>query len=112
MDIRSEFGEEANTSTTQTLAKPRESTLTRALIKPGLVEALAAAYAALIKRQRTASSAFVRWSSGHTRSHEFAWMDAGHEDLMTCGSEVRIGPESPIYDAINKMMATAQMNPY
>lgn len=81
-------------------------------MKPGLVEALATAYAALIKRQRTASSAFVRWSSAHSRAHEFAWMEAGHEELMTAGRDIKVGPGSSIHDAINKMMATAQLNPY
>jgi hypothetical protein len=81
-------------------------------MKPGLVEALATAYAVLMKRQRTASSAFVRWSSAHARAHEFAWMEAGREELMTSGCEIKVGPGSSIHDAINKMMATAQLNPY
>ena len=81
-------------------------------MKPGLVEALATAYVALIKRQRTASSAFVRWSSAHARAHEYAWMEAGREELMTSGREIKVGPGSSIHDAINKMMATAQLNPY
>lgn len=84
----------------------------RAVIKPGLVEALATAYAALIKRQRTASSAFVRWTSAHARAHEFAWMEPGPEPLMTSGRDIRVSPGSPIHDAINKMMATAELNPY
>jgi AAA domain-containing protein len=81
-------------------------------MKPGLVEALATAYAALVKRQRTASSAFVRWSSAHRRAHEFAWMEPGREELISGGREIKIGPGSPIHDAINKMMATAELNPY
>lgn len=81
-------------------------------IKPGLVEALATAYAALIKRQRTASSAFVRWSTANRRAHEFAWMEVGRETLMTSGRELRIGPNSVIHDQLNKMMATIELNPY
>jgi len=81
-------------------------------MKPGLVEALATAYAALIKRQRTASSAFVRWSSAHARAHEFAWTEAGRKELMTSGCEIKVGPGTSIHDAINKMMATAELNPY
>ena len=61
-------------------------------MKPGLVEALATAYAALIRRQRTASSAFVRWSSAHARAHEFAWMEPGREELMTSGCDIQVGP--------------------
>jgi hypothetical protein len=82
------------------------------MMKPGLIEALATAYAALIKRQRTASSAFVRWSSAHARAHEFAWMEPGREEVMTSGRDIKVGPESSVHDAINKMMATAQLNPY
>jgi very-short-patch-repair endonuclease/phosphate starvation-inducible protein PhoH len=81
-------------------------------IKPGLVEALATAYAALVKRQRTASSAFVRWSTANRRAHEFAWMEPGRETLMTSGRELRIGPGSAIHDQLNKMMATIELNPY
>ena len=94
------------------MTHPHAASPTRAVMKPGLVEALATAYAALIKRQRTASSAFVRWSSAHARAHEFAWMEAGREELMTSGRDIKIGPGSSIHDAINKMLATAQLNPY
>jgi len=81
-------------------------------IKAGLVEALATAYATLIKRQRTASAAFVRWSSPHSRAHEFAWLEPGRESLMSVGSDLTIPPSSAIHDSINKMMATLQLNPY
>ena len=81
-------------------------------IKPGLVEALATTYAALIKRQRTASSAFVRWSTANRRAHEFAWMEVGRESLMTGGRELQILPDSPIHDQLNKMMAAIELNPY
>src|SRR4051812_13592275 len=81
-------------------------------IKPGLVEALASAYATLIKRQRTASAAFVRWASPHSRAHEFAWLDAGRETLLSGGRSLRIEANSVGYEAINKMMATIALNPY
>lgn len=81
-------------------------------IKPGLVEALATTYAALIKRQRTASSAFVRWSTANRRAHEFAWIEGGRESLMTGGRELQIRPDSPIHDQLNKMMAAIELNPY
>jgi len=81
-------------------------------IKPGLVEALATTYAALIKRQRTASSAFVRWSTANRRAHEFAWIEIGRETLMTGARELQILPASPIHDQLNKMMATIELNPY
>ena len=81
-------------------------------VKPGLVEALATAYGALIKRQRSASAAFVRWSTANRRAHEFAWIEAGRELLMSSGRELRIAPASPIHDSLNKMMATIELNPY
>lgn len=81
-------------------------------IKPGLVEALATAYSALIKRQRTASSAFVRWSTANRRAHEFAWLEAGRETLMSGGRELRVSPGEPIHDQVSKMMATIELNPY
>jgi hypothetical protein len=81
-------------------------------IKPGLVEALATTYAALIKRQRTASSAFVRWSTANRRAHEFAWIEGGRESLMTGGRELQIRSDSPIHDQLNKMMAAIELNPY
>jgi len=82
------------------------------IIQPGLVEALTIAYATLVKRQRTASSAFVRWSTSHQRAHEFAWLQSGNEILMTNGKEIRVPPSSAIYDSIQKMMATIELNPY
>jgi very-short-patch-repair endonuclease len=81
-------------------------------IRSGLVEALATAYSTLIKRQRTASSAFVTWSSHHTRSHEFAWIEPGREKLMTSGGDLTIEPGSAVHDSVNKMMATIALNPY
>jgi very-short-patch-repair endonuclease len=81
-------------------------------IKSGLVEALATAYAALIKRQQAASSAFVRWSTANRRAHEFAWIGSGRETLMTGGRELRIDPDNPIHEQLNKMMATIELNPY
>ncbi len=87
-------------------SRPRPKT------EAGLVEALTAVYSALIKRQRTASAAFVRWSSPHRRAHEFAWLDKGEEVLIRARREVRITSSSPIYDSINKMMATIELNPY
>jgi very-short-patch-repair endonuclease/DNA polymerase III delta prime subunit len=81
-------------------------------MKPGLVEALATAYSALIKRQRTASSAFVRWSTANRRSHEFAWLGPGRETLVTSGGELRVVAGDPIHDQLNKMMTTIELNPY
>ena len=81
-------------------------------LQPGLVEALTAAYAALLKRQRTASAAYVRWTPAHSRAHEFAWFEAGDELLLTRGGDIIIDHESPVHSSIQKMMATMELNPY
>ncbi len=81
-------------------------------LKEGLVEALTSAYAALLKRQRTASAAYVRWTAAHARSHEFAWLGTGPELLLFGNGKLRIEPTSPIYSSIQKMKATIELNPY
>lgn len=81
-------------------------------IEPGLVEALTAAYATLIKRQRTASAAFVRWTAPHRRAHEFCWLENIPEVLMSSGKEIRVSSHDPTYDSVRKMMATIELNPY
>jgi len=81
-------------------------------LQPGLVEALTAAYATLLKRQRTASAAYVRWTAAHSRAHEFAWFEGGNETLLTKGGTVVIEQESPVHSSIQKMMATMELNPY
>src|SRR5437773_7791968 len=81
-------------------------------LQHGLVEALTSAYADLIKRQRTASAAFVRWTSAHARAHEFCWIEEQPETLMFTGKDVRVGPKDPAYNSVRKMMATIELNPY
>ena len=81
-------------------------------IEPGLVEALTAAYAELIKRQRTASAAFVRWTAQHRRAHEFCWLENRPEVVMSSAKEVRVTSQDPLYESIQKMMATIELNPY
>src|SRR5438874_3846526 len=80
-------------------------------IHPDLVQALTAAYADLIKRQRTASAAFVRWTSSHARAHEFCWIE-GHESVMLSAKDLRITPNDPAYQSVRKMMSTIELNPY
>ena len=84
----------------------------RPQIEPGLVEALTAAYAELIKRQRTASAAFVRWTAPHRRAHEFCWLENIPEVLISSAKEVRVSSQDPTYDSVRKMMATIELNPY
>ena len=92
--------------------KPEPDSLDQPAIEAGLVEALTSAYAELIKRQRTASAAFVRWASPHARAHEFCWIEDHAEVLMSSAKEIRIGPSDPIYGPLRKMMATLELNPY
>jgi very-short-patch-repair endonuclease len=66
-------------------------------LQPGLVEALTAAYATLLKRQRTASAAYVRWTTAHSRAHEFAWFEGGNETLLTKGGNVVVEQESLVH---------------
>src|SRR6202521_6072024 len=73
---------------------------------------MTSAFATLIKRQRNASAAFVRWTSAHKRAHEFAWMEPGKEALMFAGRDIRVGPVSTEHESLNKMMATIALNPY
>lgn len=94
------------------IASPVDGTADVPDLKPGLVEALATAYAELIKRQRTASAAFVRWSTANRRAHEFAWLASGREPLMSGGGEFRVRADSPIHSQLNAMMATIELNPY
>lgn len=81
-------------------------------LKEGLVEALTSAYAALLKRQRTASAAYVRWAIAHSRAHEFAWLGPGPESLLLGTGKLKIEPSSPIYSSIQKMKATIELNHY
>ena len=78
----------------------------------GLVEALTGAYAALLKTQRTASSAYVRWTTANKRSHEFSWLEAGNETLLTGNGSLAIPSDSGIHASVQKMMATLKLNPY
>ena len=72
-------------------------------LQTGLVEALIGAYAALLKTQRTASSAYVRWTTANTRSHEFPWLESGKETLLMGDGRLRIGTESGIHASVQKI---------
>jgi very-short-patch-repair endonuclease len=87
-------------------------TSSQAAIPSGLVEALMSAYAELVRRQRTASAAFVRWTAPHARAHEFCWIENGAEILISSAKEVRIRSKDAIFDSVRKMMATIELNPY
>lgn len=74
------------------------------------VRALTSTYAAFLKRQRTASAAFVRWTSPGKRSHEFSWI-FGTERLLS-GKELKLSTSDEAYAALAKMHTTISLNPY
>ena len=62
----------------------------------GLVSHLCNAYAHLLRRQRTASSAFVNWGDQTRRGHEFVWLGGvfQQEVLMKDGRPLRVSVQS------------------
>lgn len=84
------------------------------VIPPALLGGLCKAYAELLRRQRTASSAFVRWSKITSRSHEFVWLgsDFSQEQLMQAGKPMQVSRESPLFESVQRMHGTARLNPY
>ena len=88
---------------------PRRSLPT---IPPGLVQSLTDVYAALLKRQRTAASAFIRWSLPTKHSQEFTWLKEATETLFSTGKPIAIRKTHPNYDQLQRIMATHALNPY
>ena len=78
-----------------------------------LLHGAAKAYAELLQRQRATSSAFLSWQDSK-RSHEFLWIGRSgeQETLMRDGSALRVMRNSPLFDSVQKMHATAELNPY
>ncbi len=79
-----------------------------------LLSHLCQAYANLLRRQRTASSAFVNWQDQTRRGHEFLWLGGAfdREILIREGRTIRVPRDSFIFDPIQKMHATGELNPY
>jgi very-short-patch-repair endonuclease/muconolactone delta-isomerase len=73
--------------------------------------ALCTAYTDLLRRQRSAASAFVRWSRSR-RAHEFCWFEKRPEVLITTGKTVSVAPSDAEYDSVAKMKSTLELNPY
>ena len=80
----------------------------------GLLSHLCQSYAQLLGRQRTASSPFVNWQDQTRRVHEFVWLGGtfDHEVLMLDGRAIRIPRDSSVFDSVQKMHATGELNPY
>lgn len=71
------------------------------------------AYAELLRRQRAASTALVRWSRRTSRAYDFAWLESGTEEkLMRNGSDLYIDQRSTPFPAVQRMYATARLNPH
>jgi very-short-patch-repair endonuclease len=83
-------------------------------LKDGLVSALARVYADVLRRQGRTTTPFVRWSKVTNRAHEFAWLgDVERREVLLHSREpLRVRPNSPLFDAVQKMHATATLNPY
>ena len=79
-----------------------------------LISHLCQAYAHLLRRQRTASSAFVNWRDQTRRGHEFIWLGGAFakEILIREGRAIRVPGGSLISGSIRKMHATGELNPY
>ena len=82
------------------------------MIPPGLVPALCRAYADLLRRQRTASAAFVRWNEPGRRAHEFAWVGPGMEAVLTGGRDLRVTRDEPLHAELARLRASVELNPY
>lgn len=79
-----------------------------------LLPALTGVYGEVLRRQGRTTTPFVRWSRVTGRSHEFAWLGGveTREALMHGRGPLRIRRDSPLFDAVQKMHATAALNPY
>lgn len=71
-----------------------------------LIRSVAKAYADLLRRQRSASAAFVTWQKDTKRSHEFLWVGGScdRETLMRDGREIRVTRTSLLFDGVRKCM--------
>jgi hypothetical protein len=94
------------------MAPNQQQIVPGSLLESGLIRALTSAYADLLQRQRSAAAAFVTWTTPHSRSHEFAWLEGVPETLMLHGQAFRVLPTDPVFPSLHKMLATIELNPY
>jgi len=80
----------------------------------GLLPAVTRVYAQVLRHQGRTTTQFVRWSKLTGRSHEFTWLGGTEKrELLLHGlGPLRVPRRSPLFDAIQKMHATAVLNPY
>ncbi len=83
-------------------------------LKDGLLAALARVYGDILRRQGRTTTPFVRWSKVTKRAHEFTWLGGveTREVLLHGRGPLRIRRNSPLFEVVQKMHATATLNPY
>ena len=83
-------------------------------LDPDMRTALCRTYADLLRRQRTATTPFARWTHATRREHEFVWLGGAlpKDPVMSGSRALSVGPPYPLYEALHKMYGTASLNPY
>lgn len=83
-------------------------------LKDGLLPALAKVYGDVLRRQGRTTTPFVRGSQVTGRAHEFTWLGGveTQEVLLHGRGQLRVRRDNPLFDAVQKMHATATLNPY
>src|SRR5579863_10034922 len=83
-------------------------------LDPEMTAALCRTYADLLRRQRTGSTQFAKWTRATRREHEFVWLGGAlrKEQLMSGAKTLSVAPSDPLYDSLHKMYGTATLNPY
>ncbi|MBI4321618.1 MAG: ATP-binding protein [Chloroflexi bacterium] len=80
----------------------------------GLLPALTRVYGEVLRRQGRTTTPFVRWSEVTGRGHEFAWLGGieTREVLLHARGRLQVRRDSALFDTVQKMHATATLNPY
>ena len=83
-------------------------------LREGLLRALSHVYGDVLRRQGRTTTPFVRWSKVTGRLHEFSWLGGveRREVLLSDKGSLDVPHSSPLFAAVQKMRATAVLNPY
>jgi len=83
-------------------------------LREGLIRALTRTYAQVLSRTGRSTTPFVRWSRVTNRAHDFTWLGGveTRELLLHGRGPLQIRQTSSLFDAVQKMHATASLNPY
>jgi len=86
----------------------------RSPLNPSMLRALCSTYADLLRRQRTATSAFAKWSRSTRRQHEFVWLGPALHDVPFLGrhDSLRVNPGDDLWESVHQWYGTASLNPY